>query len=161
MLADEPFVSCYCLSSELQKDGNLGVLIQSFFTTPPEVEPYRLEATSCYRAWLAAGKLRQGVAQEARLCSHTQFRYAVRKVKRASRLHKARGLFGSAMSGDIELMKKMRRLKTGNGPMEELTDTVDGATGEQEFSGKFREVYEALYNSSPSDPEMTNLKVKI
>ena len=69
-----------------------------------EVEPYRLEATSCYRAWLAAGKPRQGVAQEARLRSHTQFRYAVRRVKRASKLHKARGLFGAATSGDIELM---------------------------------------------------------
>ena len=56
----------------------------------------------------------------------------------------------------------MRRLKTGNGPMEELTDTVNGVTGDQEVAGKFREdVYEALYNSSPSDPEMTNLKVKI
>ena len=65
------------------------------------------------------------------------------------------------MSGDIELMKEMKRLKTGNGPMEELTDTVDGVTGDHEVAGKFREVYEALYNSSPSDPEMTNLKVKI
>ena len=57
-------------------------------------------------------------------------------------------------------MKEMKRLKTGNGPVEELTDNVDGVTGDHEVAGKFREVYEALYNSSPSDPEMTNLKVK-
>ena len=125
-----------------------------------EVEPYWLEATSCHRAWLAAGKPRQGEAHEARLRSHAQFRCAVRRVKRASKLQQARGLFGAAMSGDIELMKEMKRLKTGNGPMEELTDTVDGVTGGHEVAGKFREVYEALYNSSPSDPEMTNLKVK-
>ena len=103
-----------------------------------EVEPYRLEATSCHRAWLAAGKLRQGEAQEARLRSHTQFLYAVSRVKRASKLHQAKGLFGAAMSGD-----------------------VDGVTGDHEVAGKFREVYEALYNSSPSEPEMTNLKVEI
>ena len=82
-------------------------------------------------------------------------------MKRASKLHKAKRLFGAALSGDIELMKEMRRLKKGNGPMEELTDTVDGVTGDQEVAGKFREVYETLYNSSPSDPEITNLKVLI
>ena len=126
-----------------------------------EVEPYRLIATSCHRAWLAAGKPRQGEVHTARLQSHAQFRYAVRRVKRASKLHRARGLFGAAMVGDIELMKEMKRLRTGKGPMEELADTVDGVTGENEVAGKFKEVYEALYNSSSSVNEMTTIKMKI
>ena len=126
-----------------------------------EVEPYRLEANACYRAWLAAGKPCQGELQNAKLQSHAQFRYAVRRVKLASKLHQARGLFSATMSGDIELMKEMKRLKKGNGPMEELAETVDGITMEHEVADKFKEVYEALYNSLPSEDEMTALKVNI
>ena len=75
-----------------------------------EVEPHRKETNTCYRTWLAAGKQRQAKVQ-----SNTRFRYAVRKVKRAKKLHQARGLYGAAMAGDIELMKELRRVKTGKG----------------------------------------------
>jgi hypothetical protein len=74
------------------------------------VEPHRLESNYCYRAWLAAGKPRQGEEHEARLRSHTQYQYAVRHVKRAAKFHQAKGLFAAAMDGDISLFKEMRRV---------------------------------------------------
>ena len=48
----------------------------------------------------------------------------MRRVKRASKLYKARGLFGATMASDIELMKELRWLKTGKGELDELPDTV-------------------------------------
>ena len=36
------------------------------------------------------------------------------------------------MSGDIELMKELRRVKTGKGELDELANTVDGVTGERD-----------------------------
>ena len=83
-----------------------------------EVEPFRPVSNSCHRAWLAAGKPRQGEEHEAKLRSHTQYRHAVRRVKRASKLYKARGLFGAAMAGEMELMKELRRLKTSKGELD-------------------------------------------
>ena len=77
------------------------------------MEPFRLARNACYRAWLATSKPSQGEAQEAKLRSHGQYRHAVRRVKRGSKLHKARGLFGAAMAGGMELMKELRRLKSG------------------------------------------------
>ena len=98
------------------------------------MEPYRLASNTCYRAWLAAGKPRQGEAHEAKQRSHAQYRHAVRHVKRASKLHQARGLFGAAMAGDLELMKELRRLKSGKSEMDELPETVDGVSGERKVA---------------------------
>ena len=102
-----------------------------------EVEPFRLASNTCYRAWLVAGKPRHGEAQEAKQRSHAQYRYAVRRVKRASKLYQARGLFGAAMAGDMELMKELRRIKSGKGEIDELPETVDGVTGEREVADQF------------------------
>jgi hypothetical protein len=126
-----------------------------------EVEPYRLRSNAAYRTWLAAGKPRQGEVHEAKLQSHTQFRYAVRRVKRARKLHQARGLYGAAMAGDIELMKELRRIKSGKGQMDELAETVDGATGEDNVVSKFKHVFETLYNSAGTQEEMEVLQGRI
>ena len=126
-----------------------------------EVEPLRLESNVCYRAWLAAGKPRQGNEHEARLRSHAQYRYAVRRVKRASKLHQAQSLFSAAMDGDIELFKEMQRVKSGKGQMDELAETVDNVTGEQGVADTFAKIFDKLYNSSDSKQGMTKLQERM
>jgi hypothetical protein len=122
---------------------------------------FRQKANYCYRVWLVGGKPSHGELHTAKLRSHAQFRHAVRRVKRAAKYHQARALFGAAMDGDICLMKEMKRMRTGKGPMDQLPDTVEGATGNQEIANKFREVYETLYNSAGSEAEMERLQQRI
>ena len=126
-----------------------------------EVEPYRLQSNAAYRVWLAAGKPRHGDIFQAKLHHHAQFRYAIRRVRRASKFHQAQGLFAAAMNGDIELMKEMRRVKSGKGEMEELAETVDGATGQENVANQFKQVFDSLYNSADSKAEMEVLQKKI
>ena len=114
--------------------GRLGEQREVILGWSVEVEPHRLASNACYRAWIAAGKPRQGEAHEAKLRSHGLYRHAVRHVQRASKHYKARGLFGAAMAGDMELMKELRRLKSGKGQIDELTETVDGVSGEREVA---------------------------
>ena len=45
------------------------------------METFRLDSNTCYRAWLATGKLWQGEVHTARLPSHALYRHAVRRVK--------------------------------------------------------------------------------
>ena len=85
----------------------------------------------------------------------------MRRVKRASQLYKARGLFGAAMAGDMELMKQLRRLKTGKGELDEQLDTVDGVTGEQHVAEQFAEVYSTLYSYADSKEGMVELQINI
>ena len=93
--------------------------------------------------------------------SHTQYRHAVRRVKGASKLCKARVLFGAAIEGDMELLKELRRLKTGKGKMDELTETMDGVSGERNVAEQFAKVYHNLYTSAESEEGMAALQVKL
>ena len=97
-----------------------------------EVEPQRQRSNYCYRAWLAGGKPSHGELHRAKLDSHCAYRYAVRRVKQSARLQQAKGLFAAAKEGDLALMKEMRRVQLGRGDQEDLSETVDGATGHQE-----------------------------
>ena len=125
------------------------------------VQPHRKVAHTCYTTWLCAGKPRQGAVFDKKMKSHARFRYAVRRVKRSKDLHKAQGLYNASLSGDIELMKELRKVKTGKGEMDDLPESVDGATGEREIANKFSEVYNTLYNSAGSQDKMKALQEKI
>ena len=110
---------------------------------------------------MAGGRPSQGDLHHAKVESHAQFRYAVRRVKRASKLHQAKALLEAARAGDVALMKEMRRVQSGKPAMDELADTVDGVTGQQEVANQFREVHNALYNSAESRDEMKELQAGI
>ena len=126
-----------------------------------EVEKYKQDSNASYRKWLVAGKPRQGPIHQAKIIAHTQFRYAVRRTKRAAQLQQARGLFDAAMAGDISLMKEMKRIKTGKCEPEELPDTVDGVSGDAEIADKFREVFEKLYNSVTDQSALETVEERI
>ena len=85
----------------------------------------------------------------------------MRRVKRNTKKHEAEALLEAALQGDLNILKEMKKLKNGKGPMDELPECVDGAEGEQEIANKFKEVYEKLYNSASSDVKMEALKEKI
>ena len=93
--------------------------------------------------------------------SHNQFRYAVRRIKRNQKLQEAKGLFSAAMSGDIDLMKEMRRVTVGKDHCDEYTEELDGVLGENDVLDKFKEVYESLYNSSGCENGMRTLEEKV
>jgi hypothetical protein len=126
-----------------------------------EVEPYRQRSNYSYRVWLSEGRPSHGEVHRSKVESHAQFRYAVRRVKRASKLHQAKGLLEAARAGDLALMKEMRRVKSGQPMTDELAETVDGVTGQQEVANQFAEVHRALYNSAESKDEMEELQGRI
>ena len=65
------------------------------------------------------------------------------------------------MAGDIELMKEMRKIKSGKNSVNELPETVDGVSGERQVADQFAEIYENLYNSAGSKEGMAELQVKL
>ena len=98
---------------------------------------------------------------KAKLAAHAQYRHAVRRVKRASQLHQAHGLYNAAMAGDIELMKELKRVKSGKGEVDDLASMVDGVSGDTNVANKFKEVFEALYNSAGSQAGMEAVQARI
>ena len=80
-----------------------------------------------------------------------------RACKLGQQVAPGRGLFASAMAGDMELMKKLRHLKSGQGDMEEHPETVDWVTGEREVAAQLAEVYHNLYLCAGSAQGMDEL----
>ena len=126
-----------------------------------EVEPFCQASKLAYSQWAEAGKPRNGPLLADKLRSHALFRHAVRRVKRCEKLSKAKGLFNAAMAGDVNLFKEMKKIKSGGGQMEEMAETVDGSTGEEEIADTFATIFNTLYNSSESNAEMGEIQRKL
>ena len=58
-------------------------------------------------------------------------------------------------------MKEMRRVQSGHGVLDELPDSVDVVTGQEEVANQFGKVHSALYNSAESNEETNELKNRI
>ena len=86
--------------------------------------------------------------------SRNQYHYAVRRWKLNYNLVRAKKLFEAFIESDMDLLKEMKSIKNENAGGEELPDNVAGADGQDEIVEKFREVYQALYNSADSSEEM-------
>ena len=86
------------------------------------------------------------------------YHHSVRKLKWRDNLNRAEKLFEASMMGDVDLLKEMKKIKSGTGGSQELPDNVEVASGEEEIADKFREVYSALYNSSGSQDGMAVLR---
>ena len=126
-----------------------------------EAEPFRQVSLYWYNIWLREGRPSQGWLHSTMVRKRTQYHYAVRRLRRRADHVRAEKLFEASMLGDVNLLKEMRNIKRGRGVYEELQDSVEGATGEEEIVDKFREVYSTLYSSSESREGMEILKQQV
>ena len=76
-------------------------------------------------------------------------------------LIRAKKLFEASLQSDMDLLKEMKKIKSGRDNHNELPDNVEGASGEEDIASKFREVYSTLYNSSGSKSAMEVLKQEV
>ena len=124
-----------------------------------EVEPYRQESRYRHDLWREQGRPSTGPAHEAMVRSRTHYHYAVRRIQRKEQEMRSCKLLEAAMKGDLSLLKEMKKVRKGRD--DNLPECVEGAETEEEIANKFKEVYEALYNSVNTEVETEALKVKI
>ena len=113
-----------------------------------QVEPFQEEARFWHAVWHSAGRPNSGDLHRAMAHSRNQYHFAIRRTTRCGELQQAKSLFEASLSGDMDLIKEMKKVKSGCQVVKELPDNVGGAEGEQEICEKFKEVYSALYNSA-------------
>ena len=124
-----------------------------------EVKPYRDDSIYWGDIWRQAGRPTTGWLHDIYTKVRRQYHLAVLRVKRRRKEHQAEELLVAAMEGDVELLKQMKMIKQGRNKANcELPDTVGGAVGENNISELFKQSYESLYNSAPSESEMLTMK---
>ena len=127
-----------------------------------EVKPYRDDSIYWGDLWKSAGRPNAGWVHERYGEARRQYHHAVLRVRRKREKHQAEELLVAAMEGDVQLLKEMKTIRKGrHGGTCDLPDTVGGAVGEGNIAEMFKESYEKLYNSAPSEGEMTELKADL
>ena len=125
-----------------------------------EVAPYRDASVFWHSVWRSAGRPAAGELCNTMKMTRNKYHHAVRRVRNEVNRVKAQKLFEASMWGGEDLISELRKIRGGK-HHHELPENVAGANGETEVCEKFKEVYETLYNSSPSEKETNNLKVKV
>ena len=126
-----------------------------------EVQPFQEDARFWHAIWISAGKPNKGDLHTAMARSRNQLHYAVMRTCRSEELQQSNNLFHASLTCDFELIKEMKKIKSGCRATTELTDNVVGAEGEFEIVEKFKEVYSALYNSAGTADEVATIKEKL
>ena len=102
-----------------------------------------------------------GESHRAMARSKNEYHYGIRRVRGQNDQLKAKKLFEASLISEIDLLKEMRKIRSGGNGAAELPDNVGSAEGEEEIVEKFKEVYSALYNSSNTDIEVQCIKNRI
>ena len=123
-----------------------------------EIAPFKEDALFWHSVWQSAGSPSKGVLRDIMARTRNKYHYAIRRVRRQSKNIRAANLLAAANTGDIDLLKEMKRVKGSSKGGQTLPDSVDGAQGHDEILDKFKEVYQTLYNSAETVDAMTELK---
>ena len=126
------------------------------------VKPYQAEARYWHDVWVSEGCPRGNWLHSLMVKKRAQYHYAIRRLRKKADLTRAELLFEASLKGDVHLLAEMKKIRCGGaGRPVDLPDAVAGAQGEDEIAGKFKIVYETLYNSADSEDEMSLLLQKV
>ena len=121
-------------------------------------EPLSRAAKFWYSVWLSAGKPVSGELHQLMVGTRVKFRSAVRKAKQEANACLSSTMLRAAEAGDRALLQEMSKVGKSKVKAQELPDSLEGAMGHNSILEKFRDLYEALYNSAGTDEEMGELK---
>ena len=127
-----------------------------------EVVPFQDDARFWYSMWSSAGRPTQGVLHRVMASTRNKYHYAIRRARKKADLFRAQKFFEASETGSMDLLHEMKNIRNrGKKTSPDLPDCVEGANGEEEVVGKFREVYSNLYNSWGSEDDMLGIKRQV
>ena len=108
------------------------------------------EAKAAHRAWVIAGRPRQGPALEHKKSTNARYKQAVRFIGKHEQTMRAdlmaEKLLSNSNTGYWKEVKNVNRSKTV------LPCNIDGVSGANNITELWRQHYAALFNSVPSEP---------
>ena len=114
------------------------------------VSGHQTEAKLAHKAWILAGRPRQGPELDNKKLTHARYKYAVRSVVRHEQALRANSmaekLMGNNPTGFWKEVKTLNRAKTP------LPCNIEGVSGAGNIAEKWRQHYTVLFNCVKSDP---------
>ena len=122
------------------------------------VKPFLDESKFWNSLWLSAGKPVVGALFEAKKQSKQQFKYAVRRLKRASDSVQNDKFVSSIINGGVNIFAEIKKYR-GTGAT--CSSRIDDQVGSSNIANHFAEIYSDLYNKVEHDDEFNDLCVQI
>ena len=90
--------------------------------------------------------------------SRNKYHYAIRTVRKRSKVIRAQKLLDASNAGNCELLAEMKCVKGSTRGAQSVPEKVDGALGHEEIQEIIRQDNSDLYNSAGTEEAMIDLK---
>ena len=141
-----------------RKDDDRDKLSQLVPGWKDQIAPWKDTAEFWYSVWLSAEKPVNCELHNIMKRTKNQYHYQVRRVKKLADSIRSNKLLEAAMSGNADLLKEMKRVKSSQRQTE--PDNVDKKRGD-DIPEQFANVYEELYNSVDDEAGLEQLYIRL
>ena len=122
------------------------------------VQPYLEESKFWNSLWVSAGKLAAGDLSTAMRQAKQQYKYAVRRLKRAGESIQNDKFVNSIVNGGVNIFDEIKKFR-GSGVT--CSSRIDDEVGSTNIADHFAGIYSELYNRVEHGPEMEQLNRRL
>ena len=90
--------------------------------------------------------------------SKHQYKYALRRVQRASNSIQNDKFLSKVIKGDVNIFDEIKKFK---GKVKKWSSTIDGEVGANNIARHFADIYKNLYNQADQGQKIINLQENI
>ena len=118
------------------------------------VKPYSEESKFWCATWQSAGMPRNGALHDAMKYSKCQYKYAVRRLKRANEKIQNDKFVLGLLSGGANIFSEIKKHR---GNVKNVSSRIDDQVGGKNIANKFADIYAQLYNQHEHGEELAHL----
>ena len=122
------------------------------------VQPYNEESKFWHSVWVSSGKPPDGQLLHLMRQSKHQYKYALRKIQRASKNIQNDNFVNGILKGCVNIFEEVKKYR---GKVKKCSSTIDGEVGANNIANHFAGIYKKLYNQDQLGDKITNLKAEL
>ena len=122
--------------------------------------PLKSDSLFWHSVWISAGRP-AGALHKVMSQTRNKYHSAVKKAKRKLEHGLAEDILVAAESGDVALMREMRKTIKKKTSAQAVPECLEGKVTPDTVLDKFRECYEELYNSANTSDVMNTIKQRL
>ena len=119
------------------------------------VQPYAQENKFWFSVWCSAGKPDSGALFDVMMFSKRQFKYAVRRLKKANDKMQNDRFIQSILRGGSNIFKEIKKTRGNNNS---ISSRIDDEVGAENIARKFANIYQRLYNQHTLGDDLAQLE---
>ena len=119
------------------------------------VKPFKVESQFWFSTWISAGKPEYGNIYNNMRHSKNQYKFAVRRLKRAQAKVQNDKFVLSIINGGVNIFREVKKFR---GISSTISSHIDDEVGAENIADRFAIIYKQLYNKVEADGKVATNK---